>query len=205
VKNRIAIALLGIFSAAKVFAADSNAPALCLDPAQHIEARIDDLIAHLDLREKGEMLSTTAPAIDRLRIPVFNGWNQCLRGVQWSEPTTLFPCPIGLAASWDTRPSASLTAEQAKAAAMRLANDQAFSLYHCRPFHDGQPAQFVAGHWLWVEQQGFGHSDIQATVELALEFLSKVRVTKFHTVVTKWLAFAGLLEEFCGGLISSGN
>ena len=48
--------------------ADSNAPALYLDPAQPIEKRIDDLIAHLDLREKGEMLCTTAPAIDRLRM-----------------------------------------------------------------------------------------------------------------------------------------
>jgi hypothetical protein len=81
-----------------------------------------------------------------------------------------------------TRPSASLTAEQAKAAAMRLANDQAFTLYHCRPFHDGQPAQFVAGHWLWVEQQGFGHGDIQATVELAIDDSShKVEVQVFDS------------------------
>jgi hypothetical protein len=68
-----------------------------------------------------------------------------------------------------TRPSASLTAEQAQAIAMRLANDRADLLYHCRPFHDGQPARFVAGHWLWVERQGFGHSDFQATVELAAD------------------------------------
>jgi hypothetical protein len=42
--------------------------ALYLDPAQPIEKRIDDLIAHLDLREKDEMLCTTAPAIDRPRM-----------------------------------------------------------------------------------------------------------------------------------------
>jgi uncharacterized protein YcfL len=30
-----------------------------------------------------------------------------------------------------TRQSASLTAEQAKTVAMRLANDKAFTLYHC--------------------------------------------------------------------------
>jgi hypothetical protein len=81
-----------------------------------------------------------------------------------------------------TRPSASLTAEQAKIAAMRLANDQAFTLYHCRPFHDGKPAQFVAGHWLWVERQGFEYSDIQATVELAADDLShKVEVQVFDS------------------------
>src|SRR6266481_5877421 len=69
----------------------------------------------------------------------------------------------------NTNQSALLTAEQAKTVAMRLANDKASSLYHCQPFRDGQSAQFVAGHWLWVKQQGFGHSDFQATVELAAD------------------------------------
>ena len=62
--------------------------------------------------------------------------------------------------------SASLTAEQAKTVAMRLANDEASRLYHCEPFRDGQPARFVAGQWVWVDMQGFGHGDIQATVKL---------------------------------------
>jgi hypothetical protein len=83
--------------------------------------------------------------------------------------TSIIVVTLLLVGCTSTRPSASLTAEQAKAVAMRFANDQAFTLYHCRPFHDGQPAQFVAGHWLWVERQGFGHSDIQATVELAAD------------------------------------
>jgi hypothetical protein len=73
---------------------------------------------------------------------------------------------VGCASS---RPSASLTAEQAKSLAMRLANDKAFTLYHCQPFRDGQPAHFVAGHWIWTDQQGFGHGDVQATVELAAD------------------------------------
>ena len=82
-----------------------------------------------------------------------------------------------LAGCTSPRPSGSLTAEQAKVAAMRLANDQAFTLYHCRPFRDGQPALFVAGHWLWVKRQGFGHGDIQATVELAADHsIRKVEV-----------------------------
>jgi hypothetical protein len=68
-----------------------------------------------------------------------------------------------------SRQGASLTAEQAKAVAMRLANDKASSLYHCEPFRDGQSAQFVAGHWLWAERQGFGHSDFQVAVELAAD------------------------------------
>ena len=65
--------------------------------------------------------------------------------------------------------SASLTAEQAKTVAMRLANDKASTLYHCQPFRDGQPARFVTGQWFWVDLRGFGHGDIQATVQLAAD------------------------------------
>jgi hypothetical protein len=68
-----------------------------------------------------------------------------------------------------SRRSASLTTEQATTIAMRLANDKASTLFQHQPFVAGQPAQFVAGHWLWVARQGFGHSDIQATVELAAD------------------------------------
>jgi hypothetical protein len=68
-----------------------------------------------------------------------------------------------------SRRSASLTAEQATTVAMRLANEKASTLYQHQPFVAGQPAQFVAGRWLWVARQGFGHGDIQATVELAAD------------------------------------
>jgi hypothetical protein len=68
-----------------------------------------------------------------------------------------------------TRRGASLTAEQAEPIAIRLANEKAFTIYHCKPFRDGQPAQFVSGHWLWVQLQGFGHDDIEAIVELSAD------------------------------------
>ena len=65
--------------------------------------------------------------------------------------------------------SAALTAEQARSLAIKLANDKALALYHCQPFLDGQPAQFVAGHWIWTSRQGFGHGDVHAKVELAAD------------------------------------
>ena len=83
------------------------------------EKRVDDLISQLTIHEKAALMCTTAPAIDRLRIPVFNGWNQCLRGVMWSEPTTLFPVPIGMAATWNPaliRDVASAISDEARAA-----------------------------------------------------------------------------------------
>ena len=68
-----------------------------------------------------------------------------------------------------THQNASLTAERAKSLSMRLANDKASTVYHCQPFNDGQPASFVASHWIWTDQRGFGHCDLQATVELAAD------------------------------------
>ena len=68
-----------------------------------------------------------------------------------------------------SRQGAPITADQAKTLAMRLANDKASALYQHQPFVVGQPAQFVAGHWLWVARQGFGQGDIEATVALAAD------------------------------------
>ena len=68
-----------------------------------------------------------------------------------------------------TQPTISLTKEQAKTIAMQLANDKADLLYHCRPFQNGEPAQLVAGHWIWIGRQGIGNDDIDARVELAAD------------------------------------
>ena len=68
-----------------------------------------------------------------------------------------------------SRQGASLTTEQATTIATRLANDKTSKLYQHQHFVAGQPAQFVAGHWLWVARQGFGQGDIQARVELAMD------------------------------------
>ena len=65
-----------------------------------------------------------------------------------------------------THQTAPLTADQAKAVAIRLANEKAAATYHSQPFHDGQPAIFVADHWTWRE---LGIGDIEATVELAAD------------------------------------
>ena len=68
-----------------------------LDPAQPIDRRVDDLISKLTLAEKGSLLGTGAPAIERLNVPIMNGWNQSLHGIVWTKPTTMFPVPIGMA------------------------------------------------------------------------------------------------------------
>lgn len=77
------------------------AQSVYLDPSQPIDKRVDDLMRQLTPAEKTSLLSTTAPAIDRLKVPVMNGWNQSLHGIVWSQPTTMFPVPISMAATWD--------------------------------------------------------------------------------------------------------
>jgi beta-glucosidase len=73
-----------------------------LNPSQALDARVDDLLHRLTLEEKTSLLSTTAPGIDRLKIPAMNGWNQSLHGIVWTKPTTMFPVPISMTATWDT-------------------------------------------------------------------------------------------------------
>jgi len=43
-----------------------------LDPSQPVDRRVDDLIQLLTLNEKASLLSTTAPAIERLKVPTMN-------------------------------------------------------------------------------------------------------------------------------------
>ena len=82
------------------FVAGAQQPAY-LDPAQPVEKRVEDLLSRLTLAEKASLMGSTAPAIDRLKVPVMNGWNQSLHGIVWTSPTTMFPVNIGMAATWN--------------------------------------------------------------------------------------------------------
>ena len=70
------------------------------DPSLPLEQRLDDLIGRLTLEEKGILLNHRGPTIERLNIRS-DQWNQCLNGVKWDRPTTLFPTCIAMAATWD--------------------------------------------------------------------------------------------------------
>ena len=71
------------------------------DPKRPIEERITDLIGRLSLEEKAQQLNHLNNGIPRLNIPMWGGWNQTLHGVWSKEPTTLFPAPIAMGATWD--------------------------------------------------------------------------------------------------------
>ena len=72
-----------------------------LDPSLPIAARVDDLVNRMTLAEKVSQMAYDSPAIERLGIPKYNWWNECLHGVARAGVATVFPQAIGLAATWD--------------------------------------------------------------------------------------------------------
>src|SRR6266567_9592072 len=75
---------------------------LCFAQQQTFEARAAELASRMTLEEKVSQLMNDSPAIDRLGIPAYNWWNECLHGVARAGRATVFPETIGLAATWDT-------------------------------------------------------------------------------------------------------
>lgn len=73
-----------------------------LDPTYDIEERVNDLVSRMTLEEKISQMVHDAPAIERLEIPEYNWWNECLHGVAFAGIATVFPQAIGLAATWNT-------------------------------------------------------------------------------------------------------
>ncbi|HTN40328.1 MAG TPA: glycoside hydrolase family 3 C-terminal domain-containing protein [Asticcacaulis sp.] len=59
------------------------------------------LVAQLTLDEKVAQLLNVAPAIPRVNIPAYNWWTESLHGAIGAVPTTNFPEPVGLAATFD--------------------------------------------------------------------------------------------------------
>jgi beta-glucosidase len=97
-KSRLRLAAV---SGALVLAALISVPVLAADPRAEADARARALVAQLTLDEKIEQLLNVAPAVPRLGIPAYNWWTESLHGALGPLPTTNFPEPIGLAASFD--------------------------------------------------------------------------------------------------------
>lgn len=83
-------------------AADKDIPAY-QDKSLPAEARARDLASRLTLDEKVSLLIFDSPAIDRLGIPSHNWWNETLHGVGRNGDATMYPMPIGMAASFDEK------------------------------------------------------------------------------------------------------
>src|SRR5258708_3028525 len=82
-------------------AAQAAGGAVYLDPSQPISARVDDLIRRMTLEQKATQLVNQARAIPDLQGPNYDWWSEALHGVARAGTATVFPEPIGLAATFD--------------------------------------------------------------------------------------------------------
>ncbi len=71
------------------------------DPSLPFEVRVDDLISRMTLEEKVSQMVHGAAAVERLGVPEYNWWNECLHGVARAGVATVFPQAIGMAATWN--------------------------------------------------------------------------------------------------------
>jgi beta-glucosidase len=79
----------------------SPASPLYLDPAQPVEVRVNDLVSRMTLEEKISQLVNQSREIPRLQVPTYDWWSEALHGVAGPGIATVFPEPIGLAATFD--------------------------------------------------------------------------------------------------------
>ena len=59
------------------------------------------LVAQMTLDEKLALLHQVSPGIERLGLAPFRTGTEALHGVSWLGTATVFPQPVGLAATWD--------------------------------------------------------------------------------------------------------
>jgi beta-glucosidase len=89
-------------AAAWISRAPAQQPSLYRDSNAPLDRRVDDLLGRMTLEEKVSQLTNDSPSVERLNIPAYNWWNECLHGVARAGRATVFPEAIGLAATWDT-------------------------------------------------------------------------------------------------------
>lgn len=73
------------------------------NPELSFEERARDLISRLTLEEKAALMCDQSDAIPRLGIKKFNWWSEALHGYANNDSVTVFPQPIGMAASFNDR------------------------------------------------------------------------------------------------------
>nr|WP_253201183.1 glycoside hydrolase family 3 C-terminal domain-containing protein [Sphingomonas quercus] len=71
------------------------------NPALPMGQRVDDLVGRLTLEEKASQLVNQARAVPRLGIPAYDWWSEALHGIANNGYATVFPEPVGLAATFD--------------------------------------------------------------------------------------------------------
>src|SRR5437868_10896578 len=96
----LTVLLVTLISSVAQTAKPSTSPPY-LDLSLPINTRVDDLVSRMTLEEKGSQLVNQSRAIPRLQVPEYDWWSEALHGVARAGTATVFPEPIGLAATFD--------------------------------------------------------------------------------------------------------
>jgi len=104
VEIAVACAMVFLFVTAPELVAQTSQAAdipLYLDPSQPINVRVDDLVAKMTLEEKVSQMVNQSRAIPRLMVPRYDWRSEALHGIAGAGIATVFPEPVGLAATFD--------------------------------------------------------------------------------------------------------
>jgi beta-glucosidase len=190
-----------IGAAASSFAADTNQPALYLDSNQPVDARVADLISRLTIEEKATLLNHVGPTIQRFNIRA-DQWNQCLNGVQWDRPTTLFPICLAMSATWDTNlvyETASALSDEARAI---------YNVWHLDPNATGQrkgliyrdPVINIERNPYWGRNHESWGEDPYLTGRMAVNYVRGLQGDDPH-----YLKIAATLKHFAVNNVETGR
>ncbi|MGB4577527.1 MAG: glycoside hydrolase family 3 C-terminal domain-containing protein [Paludibacter sp.] len=104
------------------------------NPGLNVEERANDLVSRLTLEEKVSQMLNQTPAVERLGVPPYDWWNECLHGIARTEyKTTVFPQAITMAAGWDAQAMhqmADFTATEGRAIYNIASAKGDYSIYH---------------------------------------------------------------------------
>lgn len=113
------LAIILLFFCAPLFGQQQPVSYPYQNASLSFEERVNDLVSRMTLDEKISQMMNASPAIERLGIPYYNWWNECLHGVARSGiNVTVFPQAIGMAATFDDKAlykMASITSDEARA------------------------------------------------------------------------------------------
>ena len=96
------------------------------------EERAEALLKELTLEEKVSLMMDESAPVERLGIKTYNWWNEALHGIARNGLATVFPMPIGMAASFDPQAVNRIfvaTSDEARAKNAKAASEGSYKRY----------------------------------------------------------------------------
>ena len=171
-----------------------------LKPGQEQDAGLPArILASLSLEQKVAMLHQHAPAVPELGLASFHTGAEAAHGVAWLGPATVFPQPVGMAATWDADLIERLGEATGRELRGKKAEDSSVGL------NVWAPVVNPLRHPLWGRNEEGFSEDPHLTAELAGAYCRGLKGKDPHT----WLTvptlkhFLGYNNEFDRNVTSS--